>query len=213
VIEPTRAVVIEGLPLVRAGISSVLREQHVAVIAEASSATDASVLVRGADAHLVVVGDSGDGVGLADAVQRVKDRNAEVCVVALVPRCSRDELLAILDAGADAIVPHDVGRDELVEAVEAARGGRQHLSPALTSILFASVRPEDLTARDAHSLLTTRELSVVRLLAGGRTNEEIGSELFISSATVKTHLSNAYEKLGARNRYDAVVKATQRGLL
>lgn len=211
--EQTRAVVIEGLPLVRAGISSVLREQHVAVVAEASSAMDATLLVRGADAHLVVVGDAGDGVGLADAVQRVKDRNADVRIVALVPRCSRDELLAILDAGADAIVPHDVGREQLMEAVEAARSGRRHMAPALTSVLFAAVRPEDLTVRDAHSLLTTRELAVVRLLAGGRTNEEIGTELFISSATVKTHLSNAYEKLGARNRYDAVVKATQRGLL
>ena len=76
-----------------------------------------------------------------------------------------------------------------------------------------SVRPEDIALRDAHSLLTARELSVVRLLAEGRTNEDIGGELFISSATVKTHLSNAYEKLGARNRYDAVVKATQRGIL
>jgi DNA-binding NarL/FixJ family response regulator len=213
VTETTRAVVIEGLPLVRAGISSVLREQHVAVIAEASSATDASVMVRGADAHLVVVGDAGGAVGLAEAVQRVKDRNPNVRVVALVPSCSREELLAILDAGADAMVPHDVGRDQLMEAVDAARDGERHMATSLTALLFASVRPEDATTRGGHSLLTGRERAVVRLLAEGRTNEEIGNELFISSATVKTHLSNAYEKLGARNRYDAVVKATQRGLL
>jgi DNA-binding NarL/FixJ family response regulator len=62
-------------------------------------------------------------------------------------------------------------------------------------------------------VLTAREESVVRLLAEGCTNEEISDRLFISPATVKTHLSNVYAKLGARNRYDAVVKSTQRGIL
>lgn len=98
--ERTRAVVIEEMPLVRVGISSVLRDQHVAVVAESSSATDAAVIVRGSGAHLVVVGDGGDGRSLADVVARVKARNASVSVVVLVPRCTRDELLAVVDAGA-----------------------------------------------------------------------------------------------------------------
>lgn len=87
------------------------------------------------------------------------------------------------------------------------------MAPSLTSVLFASLTPEDVIDADRPRVLTARELSVVRLLAEGRSNEEIASELFISAATVKTHLSNVYEKLGARNRDDAVVKATQRNLL
>ena len=201
------------MPLVRVGISSVLREHDVAVVAESATAADAAVIVRGSAAHLVVVGDSTDGRGLADVVARVKARNSQVQVVVLVPRCTRDELLAILDAGADAIVPHGTDRDDLVVAVEAARRGERHLAPALTSVLFASITPEDVAERGGQRVLTAREHAVVRLLAEGRTNEEIASELFISAATVKTHLSNTYEKLGARNRYDAVVKATQRHLL
>lgn len=211
--DTTRAVVIEGVPLVRAGISSMLRDQRVAVVAEASTSTDASALVSGSDAHLLVVGD-GDGTGLAEAIARVKARNDEVRVVALVSRCSRDVLLAILDAGADAVVPHDVDRDQLEAAVTAARAGQHHISPPLTALLFAGVRADDAAPRtsDSHGL-TAREEMVVRLLAEGGTNEEIGERLFISGATVKTHLSNVYAKLGARNRYDAVVKATQLGIL
>jgi len=212
-VDELRAVVIEGLPLVRAGIRSVLREHHVAVVAEASSSAEAAMLVRGADAHLVVVGAAGDGAALAQLVERVKARNEHVRVVALVPRCSRQELLAILDAGSDAIVPHDVEREELVSAVQAVRDGARHLSPSLTNVLFASHRTVDDDAPVASDLLTNREHDVVRLLAEGRTNDEIATVLFISAATVKTHLSNAYGKLGARNRYDAVVKATQHGLL
>lgn len=213
--EPTRAVVIEGVALVRAGISSVLREHHIAVVAEASSALDASALVRGADAHVLVVGDDGDGQQLAAAIARVKERNRDVRVVAIVPRSTREVLLAILDAGADAIVPSDVDREELMIAVGAARDGVRHMAPALTAALFAGIKATDAqTARRTRpDLLTSREQAIVRLLADGSTNDEIGASLFISPATVKTHLSNAYVKLGARNRYDAVVKATQLGLL
>ena len=213
--EPTRAVVIEGVPLIRAGISSVLREHRVAVVAEASSSAEASALVRGSDAHLLVVGDEGSCEELAAAIRRVKERSAGVAVVALVPPCTREVLLSILDAGADAIVPNEVDRDDLLAAVEAVRGGRRHIAPALTAALFAGVRDVDARARHAPvgAILTAREHAIVRLVAEGGTNEEIGESLFISPATVKTHLSNAYVKLGARNRYDAVVKATQLGLL
>jgi DNA-binding NarL/FixJ family response regulator len=212
VAETTRAVVIEGVPLVRAGISSVLRDQHVAVVAEASSMIDAATLVRGADAHLLVVGDD-DGSGLAEAIKRVKERTDDVLVVALVSRCSREVLLGILDAGADAIVPHDVDRDQLVTALDAVRAGEHHIGASITSILFASVTAADAVRPVESSPLTPREESVMRLLAEGCTNDEISQRLFISPATVKTHLSNVYAKLGARNRYDAVVKSTQRGIL
>jgi DNA-binding NarL/FixJ family response regulator len=88
------------------------------------------------------------------------------------------------------------------------------MAPALTATLFAGIRAEDATRpAPTPSLLTPREHSIVLLLAEGSTNEEIGARLFISAATVKTHLSNVYVKLSARNRYDAVVKATQAGLL
>ena len=213
--ELTRAVVIEDVPLVRAGISSVLREQHVAVVAESATASEASDLVRGTDAHLLVVGDAtGDGRALVEAIRRVKERGSVVRVVALVPFGSRDALLSVLDAGADSVVPHDAERAQLVEAIDAARRGERHLAASLTSILFASsdaTRPKGRT--DDHGPLTPRERSIVRLLADGKTNDEIGAQLFIASATVKTHLSNVYAKLGARNRYDAVAKASLLHLL
>ena len=211
--EPTRAVVIEGVPLIRAGISSVLREHHVAVVAESSSAEDASSLVRGSDAHLLVVGDDGSCVALVAAIRRVKERGGDVAVVALVPPCTREVLLSILEAGADAIVPSEVDREELLTAVEAVRIGQRHIAPAVTAALFADIKSSDARHVTAASVLTSRERAIVRLVAQGDTNEAIGASLFISPATVKTHLSNAYVKLGARNRYDAVVKATQLGLL
>lgn len=211
--ELTRAVVIEDVPLVRAGITSVLRDQHVAVVAEASAAGEAHDLVRGSDAHLLVVGDAGDGQAVVDAIRRVKERGSEVRVVALVPFGSRDSLLAVLDAGADAVLPHDADRPQLAEAVEAARRGERHLAASLTSILFSASDEPRHHVRADHGPLSPRERSIVRLLADGKTNEEIGAQLFIAAATVKSHLSNVYVKLSARNRYDAVAKASLLDLL
>ena len=207
-----RAAVLEGQPLVRAGIVSVLRDLEAVVVTDAPSIADAAALLPGAGADLVLLGDASDGGAIATAVAAVRERAPEAHVVALVPRRDREGLLAVLNAGAVAVVPHDADREELVSAISAARRGEHHLSPSLTATLFATVGASTGDGA-APSVLTRREHAVVRLVAEGRTNDEIGTRLYISSATVKTHLSNAYEKLGARNRYDAVVKATQRGLL
>ena len=209
--EPSRAVVIEGMPLVRAGLAAVLRDTRVTVVAESGSALDANGLLRGTSAHLLVVGRS-DDAELADTIGRVREKAVDIGIIALFSGTTREELLAVLDAGADAVLPQDVDRAELVDAVAAVGRGERHLSTSLTALLFASPRTGDGEERSS-TILTTRERAVVRLLADGHSNEEISERLFISPATVKTHLANVYEKLGAKNRFDAVVKATQLALL
>ena len=207
-----RAVVIEGMPLVRVGLTSVLREVQVTVVADAGSSVDAQGLVRGANAHLLVIGPSGDA-DLADVIARVRASRPDVAVITLFPGGTREELLAIVDAGADAVVPENVEHDELLAAVAAVRRGERYLSTSLTALLFAAVRPEDAARPQPTDVLTSRERSVLRLLADGHSNDEISEKLFISHSTVKTHLTHVYEKLGAKNRYDAVVKGTQLAVL
>jgi DNA-binding NarL/FixJ family response regulator len=213
-IEQSRAVVIEGVPLVRAGLTSILRESQVTVVAETSSGLDAHGLVRGTNAHLLVVGRSADA-SPADTIERVRAKHPTMAIIALFGGSTREELLAILDAGADAVLPEAVERDQLIEAIAAVGRGERHLSTALTALLFTGGRPHLTLVEDADGgpVLTARERNVVRLLADGHSNEEISDKLFIASSTVKTHLSNIYDKLGAKNRYDAVVKATQLSLL
>jgi DNA-binding NarL/FixJ family response regulator len=213
VADQSRAVVIEGTPLVRAGLTSVLRESQVTVVAETGSGLDAHGLVRGTNAHLLVVGRSEDAE-LADSVGRVRAKHETVTIIALFSGTTREELLAVLDAGADAVLPQAVERDQLLEAIAAVGRGERYLSTSLTALLFAGGREaKDEVAAEPSSILTARERCVVRLLADGHSNDEISDKLFISPSTVKTHLSNVYDKLGAKNRYDAVVKATQHSLL
>lgn len=200
------------MPLIRTGVASVLRDGRVTVVGESGASLDADGLVRGTHADLLVIGRS-DDADPADVITRVRAQQPAVAVVALFAGSTREELLAVVDAGADAVVPQCVERDELLEAIESIGHRQRYLSPALTPMLFAATGLDD-DARDHPSGgLTSRERAIVRFLADGHTNGEIGEELFISRSTVKTHLSHVYEKLGARNRYDAVVKATQLAIL
>jgi DNA-binding NarL/FixJ family response regulator len=112
-----------------------------------------------------------------------------------------------IEAGAVGYLLKDAPRDELSRAVRAAAVGEAVLSPPVASRLMGQMRAG---AREGPS---EREMEVLRLVARGRTNREIAAELFVSEATVKTHLLHLYEKLGVNDRAAAVAAAYNQGLL
>jgi DNA-binding NarL/FixJ family response regulator len=117
------------------------------------------------------------------------------------------DVLPAIEAGATGYLLKDTPRDELLRAVRAAHRGEAVLSPAVAGRLMGQVRTQ---AQDA---LSGRELEVLRLVAAGSTNREAAQKLFISEATVKTHLLHVYAKLEVRDRASAVAAGYQRGLL
>ena len=116
-------------------------------------------------------------------------------------------MLPAVEAGATGYLLKDTPRPELVRAVEAAHRGEAVLSPAVADRLMSQVRAP------APDSLSARELDVLRLVAAGSTNRETARALFISEATVKTHLLHVYKKLSVRDRASAVAAGYQRGLL
>ena len=116
-------------------------------------------------------------------------------------------MLPAIEAGATGYLLKDAPRDELYRAVRAAARGETVLSPAVASKLIGQMR------RPEAEPLSQRELEVLRLVARGATNKQAAAQLFISEATVKTHLLHAYSKLGVNDRAAAVAVAFQRGLL
>ncbi|MEU7000068.1 response regulator transcription factor [Nonomuraea sp. NPDC046570] len=116
------------------------------------------------------------------------------------------DILRAVEAGAAGYLLKGVSRVELVTAVQAAARGETLLTPSLAGKLF---RARGVTT----AALSGREREVLRLVGQGRTNAEIGRALFISEATVKTHLLRAFKKLGVSDRTSAVIKAMESGLL
>ncbi|GII79051.1 DNA-binding response regulator [Sphaerisporangium rufum] len=135
--------------------------------------------------------------------------------VVIVTTFDLDEYVyGALRGGACGFLLKDSGPTLLIEAVRAAANGDALVSPSVTVRLLEHLaRPAAVRGRPPREPLTERELDVVRLIARGRTNQEVAAELFVSLSTVKTHLGSIFAKLGARNRVEIAAWAWESGLI
>jgi DNA-binding NarL/FixJ family response regulator len=145
-----------------------------------------------------------DGV---TAIKELAKRGVPSRVLVLTTYDTDSDVLPAIEAGATGYLLKDAPRDELFRAVEAAARGQAVLSPAVATRLMGQMR------QPASEPLSQRELEVLELIARGSTNREAAKQLFISEATVKTHLLHVYAKLGVNDRAAAVATAFSRGYL
>jgi DNA-binding NarL/FixJ family response regulator len=208
----TSVVVVERWPLVRMGIGRALPSLNYRILEEVDSASRAAAVIRRRRPQLVVVGSHLEAEPVA-VVLVAKEVGARV--VALVPDgVGRRELAALAEAGAVGILACSVDGAGLEAAARRVLAGERALSPELVPALAGVLPPPPAAngtgpARRIGDLLTGRERQVLACLVRGARNEEIASELFLSPATVKTHLSHIYTKLGVRGRHEATARALQ----
>jgi DNA-binding NarL/FixJ family response regulator len=200
--------IVDDHPVVRDGLSGMFNgDPDFEVVGEAANGRDA-VRRAGALHPDVILMDLRmpelDGVGAIGALMRA---GSSARVLVLTTYDADADVLPAIEAGATGYLLKDAPREELLRAVRAAARGESVLSPAIASRVLASVRAP------REELLSERELEVLALISRGRTNREAAAELFISEATVKTHLLHIYAKLGVGDRAAAVAEAFNRGLL
>ncbi|MBA3414114.1 MAG: response regulator transcription factor [Chloroflexia bacterium] len=205
---PVRVLIVDDHPVVRAGLRGMLAtEPEITVAGEAADGL-AAVAVAAALRPDVVLMDLRmprlDGVG---ATARIRAETPGVHVLVLTTYDSDADILRAIEAGATGYLLKDAPREELLGAIRAAAVGRPTLAPAVTARLLARIRSPTTEPPSA------RELEVLRLVARGRSNREIGRELRISEATVKSHLIHLFQKLGVGDRTAAVTTALERGLI
>jgi DNA-binding NarL/FixJ family response regulator len=154
-----------------------------------------------------------DGI---EATRRLLARDARPRVLILTTFDADIYVYEAMKAGASGFLLKDVRPEQLAEAVRVVARGEALLAPAITRRLveqFVSRPAPGARSPEAFQELTERELDVLRLVAGGLSNVEIGSELFVTEATVKTHVTHILAKLGLRDRVQAVVLAYEHGLV
>jgi len=145
-----------------------------------------------------------DGV---TAIKELAKRGVPARVLVLTTYDTDSDVLSAIEAGATGYLLKDAPREELFRAVEAAAQGQAALSPTVATRLMGQMR------RPASEPLSQRELEVLELIARGSSNREAAKQLFISEATVKTHLLHVYAKLGVSDRAAAVATAFSHGYL
>jgi two-component system NarL family response regulator len=191
--------------LLRTGVANIInQEADLHVVAEAGNGEEALAAydrhhpdVTLLDLRMPVM----EGV---EVVRRLRERDPQARVIVLTTYDTDDEISRALKAGAKAYVLKDISADDLVACIRDVLAGKSYLAPAAAAKLAEGV---------TRVHLTPRELAALRLMADGKSNKEIASELGISDRTVKTHLGHLFEKLGVTSRTEAVKVATRRGLV
>jgi DNA-binding NarL/FixJ family response regulator len=204
----TRVLLVDDHDLIRQGLARAFeRAEDFEVAGQAASMAEG--LARFAELSpdvLVTDVRLPDGTGL-DIVRDIRAHGHDTGVVVLTMYAGDEQLFAALEAGASAFVAKDVPSDEVVAAARHAL-----VSPrSFTAADLAGAMRRRMTPTGPQ--LTPRELEVLQLLARGFSVSAIAREIFVSESTAKTHISKIYEKLGASNRADAIMKAVRSGLL
>jgi DNA-binding NarL/FixJ family response regulator len=201
---PLRILVADDHALLRAGVVSVLTGAGFVVCGEASDGEAAARLfeerrpdVTLMDLQMPVL----DGVG---AIARIRLRHPDACILVLTTYDTDDDIERALRAGARGYLLKDASVDELTGAIRDVAAGRTRVAPAVAA---------KLADRMTQVQLTTRELAVLRLVADGKSNKEIGAALHIAESTVKVHLTHLFEKLDVSSRTEAIAAASRRGLV
>ena len=203
--------------LVRAGFRAILEEQDdLDVVGEAADGGEAVAIARELRPDVVLMDVRMPGVDGIEATQRLL-RDGDAPRVLILTTFDLDEYVyEALKAGASGFLLKDAPRDQLVGAVRTVAAGDALLAPALVRRLIEDfVRRPAPGARSPAELdaLTQRELEVLTLVARGLANAEIATRLFVSEATVRTHITHILAKLGLRDRVQAVVLAYESGLI
>ncbi|GAA1216617.1 response regulator transcription factor [Kitasatospora nipponensis] len=206
-----RLLIVDDHPIVRDGLRGVFEgDPDFEVVGEAADGAQGVERALALAPDVVLMDLRMPGTGGVEAIRRLRERAPQVRVLVLTTYDSDADVLPAVEAGATGYLLKDAPRDELVRAVRAAHQGQAVLAPTVAQKLLGHVRAP---APAPCELLTDRELEVLRLVAAGTTNREAARQLFISEATVKTHLLHLYGKLGVRERAAAVAAAYERGLL
>jgi DNA-binding NarL/FixJ family response regulator len=205
---PIRLLIVDDHPVVRDGLRGVFADDpDFEVVGEASNGAEAIAQVQPLAADVVLMDLRMPEMGGVEAIERLRRTAPGARVLVLTTFDTDRDVLPAIEAGATGYLLKDAPREELVRAVRAAHRGESVLSPAVARRLMGQVR------RPSREALSQRELHVLRLIADGASNREAAAKLFVSEATIKTHLLHIYEKLGVRDRAGAVGEAYRRGLL
>jgi DNA-binding NarL/FixJ family response regulator len=204
-----RVLLADDHPVVRQGLAAMLgSEPDLEVVGEAASGPQAEALAASLRPDIVLMDLRMPGGGGAEATGRITAAGLPCRVVVLTTYEGDGDILRAVEAGAAGYLLKDVTPEELVGAVRAAARGETVLAPSVAARLVDRLR-----ARPEPPRLSERETAVLRLVAEGCTNAEIGRRLFIGESTVKTHLLRAFGKLGVDDRTAAVTSAMRHGLL
>ena len=202
---PIKIMIVEDHQIVRQGLVALIKTvDDMAVLAEASNGKEAVVLFRKHQPDVTIMDLRLPGMGGVDAIQAIRQEFPAARVIVLTTFDGDEDIYRALQAGARGYLLKGMSAEELMDAIRTVHSGKTRIPQAVA---------QRLAERMTGPGLTGRELEVLKLIAAGKSNKEIGKELTISEATVKTHINSILSKLAVNDRTQAATSALQRGII
>ena len=202
---PIKILVVDDHAIVRKGLVALLNTvEGLRVVAEASDGEEAILAHRAHKPDVTLMDLRLPKMSGADAIARIRREQPAARIIVLTTFDGDEDIYRALQAGAKGYLLKGMDAAELTEAIRAVYAGKSKI-PAIVA--------EKLAGRMGGPALTGRELEVLKRIVAGRSNKEIGSDLHISEATVKTHINSILSKLGVSDRTQAATSALQRGIV
>lgn len=199
---------VDDHPVVREGLAGLLAGQaDFEVVGLAADGTTAVQLHESLQPDVTLMDLRMPGLDGVGAIEAIKEKRPSAHILVLTTYDSDADIVRAVEAGATGYLLKDTPREELFRAIRATARGESVLTPAVASRLMTRMRAP------AEENLSPREIDVLQLVARGNGNREIGKQLHISTATVKTHLIHIFDKLGVNDRTAAVTVALEKGII
>jgi two-component system, NarL family, response regulator len=200
-----RILIVDDHPVVRAGLTSMLGAQPgLEVVGSASSGEEALAMLQSHTPDLLLLDLRMPGMSGIDTLLEMKRLGGSARVIVLTSYETDEDIYRAVQAGTGGYLLKDTSRQEMVEAIRLVHAGKRYIPRHIAS---------RLAERMMRSNLTTRELEILKMVARGLTNKQIGKALEISGNTVRNHVNSIIEKLEVSDRTEAATTAIQRGLI
>jgi DNA-binding NarL/FixJ family response regulator len=202
---PISVAIVEDHPTFRMGLAALIESQpDMTVVAQFSSGEDVLATYKPGLASVVLMDLRLPGIGGVETILGLRARDPEIRVVVLTTYEADEDVFRAMQSGAKSYLLKDMATEEIAGTIRAVHRGGTEIPPRIAERLAARAQREDLTAR---------EREVLELLVRGRSNKEIGAQLFISDETVKSHLKTLFAKLKVHDRTDAAIRAVRHGIV
>ena len=209
-----RILVVDDHEIMRKGLVSIFGvEKDCEIVGEAAGADEAFGLIEKLAPDIVLMDIRMPGIDGSKATTMIRGRYPEVKVIALTAVDDEDQVIEIIENGVHGYILKSTSPTELVRAVRDVAGGDSYLHPQIARTVMERMRSVPPTGDTPSTLLSSREVRVLHLMAEGCKNREIADKLFLSEETVKTHVSNILTKLGQADRVQAVLYAIRQKIL
>lgn len=200
-----KVMIVEDHPTFRMGLASLIDSQPgMKVVAQYASGEEAVAAYQPGAASVVLMDLRLPGLGGVEAILALRARDPEVRVVVLTTYDADEDIFRAMQSGARSYLLKDMSTEEIAGTIRAVHHGGTEIPPRIA---------ERLAERSQRQSLSPREQEVLQLLVRGRSNKEIGAQLFISEETVKSHLKTLFAKLRVRDRTDAAISAVRHGIV